>query len=113
VPGGDRYLYVLGWADAGHVVAEQLQATGEAFWVVDVHTGVRTALTTTGYQRTGSSWFGVTLAADALRHPATVAAIAPPRPWNPRWVAGGVLAVLLLAGSAGFLLVLRSRRVRR
>ena len=112
VPGGRSYLYVLCWADAGHVVAEQLLATGEAFWVVDVHTGARTTLTGTGYQRTGSSWFGVALAGDALRHATMVAAIAPPRPWNPRWVAGGSLAALLLAGAVA-LLVLRSRRVRR
>lgn len=111
VPGG-RYLYALGWADADHVVTEQLTPTGELFWVVDVHTGARTALTGSGYQATGSRWFGVVLAADALRAPTTVAAVEPPRPWNPRWVAGGSLAVLLLVGAAGSLLLWRRRRVR-
>jgi hypothetical protein len=109
VAGGRRYLSVLAWADADHVVVEQLLRTGERFWVVDVQTGARTALTGTGYQATGSSWFAVSLAADALRHPTTVPAIAPPRPWNPRWVAGSVGAVLL-AATVG--LVLWWRRAR-
>lgn len=112
VPGGHRYLDVLGWADGRHVATEQLTRTGEVFWVVDVRTGARTRLTSTGYQATGSRWFGVVLAGDALRHPTTTAAIAPPRPWNPRWVAGGALGAVVLAGVFGLVLVLRRRRVR-
>jgi hypothetical protein len=113
VPGGHAYLSVLGWADGSHVVTEQLTPTGELFWVVDVHTGARTSLTTTGYQTTGSRWFSVVLAENALRHPTSAAAIAPPRPWDPRWVAGGALAAVVLAGAVGLGAVRRRRRVRR
>jgi hypothetical protein len=114
VLGDDDYLHVLSWADRRHVVAEQLTDTGERFWVVDVLTGERTRLTTTGYQATGSSWFAVlALAVDALRPPTPATAIAPPRPWDPRWVGGGVLgAALVVAGLLGALAFRRRPRVR-
>ncbi len=112
VPGGHRFYAVLGWSDAHHVVTDQGRPTSRVLLNVDVRTGAERRLTWTGYQTPGSHWYGVTLASGALHHPATVTAIEPPQPWNPRWVAA-VATALLLLGSGCVVLVLRSRRARR
>lgn len=103
VPGGHRYVDVLAWVDRQHVVAVRLTHAGTAYDVVDVSTGGRRQLTS-------KPWYAVQIAADALRSARTVPGIAPPSPWNPQWVALGVLGALVLAGGAG--LATRRSRVR-
>jgi hypothetical protein len=113
VPGGHRYYTVLRWADPHHVVAYRRSGTALVIVAVDVRTGVEQRLTWTGTQPPGGDGFGVALASDALEHPVTVAAVEPPHPWNPRWLAVGVLAGVVLVVCGLLLLRMRSRRVRR
>ncbi len=112
VPGHHRPSTVLGWSDAHHVVVDQGGHLSRLVLAVDVRTGAEQRLTWTGPQTPGGQWYGIGLATDALHHPVTVPAVEPPQPWNPRWVAGGALAAVLLVGSGCVVLVLRGRRGR-
>ncbi len=115
VPGRRHYLGVLSWPDPQHVVAVRVRQ-GErrrhrllpgrdvSLDVVDVDTGRGQPLS---YLANGWTQF----AADAVQHPTTVAAIAPPHPWNRR-VELWTLLSLAVVGGCAFVLV-RFRRVRR
>lgn len=106
VPGGRRYAGVETWVDPRHVAVVHQTRRGIDYEVVDVRTGAHRELTR-------KPWFGFTIARDALHQANVVPGIEPPRPWNPRWVAGGALGGLLLLGGVTLALVVRSRRVRR
>jgi hypothetical protein len=106
VPGGRRYSDVTAWVDATHVATVRQTRNGLIYDVVDVRTGARRELTR-------KPWYGFDIAGDALRHATTVPGIEPHRPWNPRWVAGGILGGMLLLGGGTLLVSRRSRRVRR
>ena len=108
VVGGATSLWdwVPGWADAHHVVAERVVPRGRfprRLSSVDIRTGTSTTLST--YRG------DVQVARDAISHPRTVAAVAPPQPWNRRAELIMLLVLVALGGIA--LLVTRSRRVRR
>jgi hypothetical protein len=103
VPGGRRYYQALAWVDPTHVTTMRLTRTGLVYDVVDVTTGDR-------HQLTRKPWYAFQVASDALRDPAVVPGVAPPQPWNPRWIAGGVIGVVLVAGVGG--LALRRSRAR-
>jgi hypothetical protein len=105
VPGGRAYYQALAWVDPTHVATLRLTRAGEVYDVVDVRTGVR-------QQLTRKPWYSFGIASDALRHATTVPGVAPPEPWNPRWVAAAVLAVLVVFVAA-LGVVLRRTRVRR
>jgi hypothetical protein len=106
VPGGRRYSDVGAWVDATHVATVRQTRNGLVYDVVDVRTGARRELTR-------KPWYGFDIAGDALRHATTAPGIEPDRPWNPRWVAGGILGGMLLLGGGTLLVSRRSRRVRR
>jgi hypothetical protein len=101
VPGGRSYYQVVAWVDSSHVATYRLTRDGIVYDVVDVRTGERRQLTS-------KPWYSYTVARDALQHATTVPGIAPPRPWNPRWMAGGALALVV----AGGLVVLLWKRRR-
>jgi hypothetical protein len=103
VPGGHRYDQAVTWVDRTHVATTRQTRTGVVYDVVDVRTGARRQLTS-------KPWYAFQVATDALQHAESVPGIAPPSPWNPRWVAVGVMGALLLVGAAG--LVVRRSRVR-
>lgn len=105
VPGGLRYDQVMAWVDAAHVTTLRQTRSGIVYDLVDVRTGSRRQLTS-------KPWYGFTLAQEALQQPVTVHGIAPPTPWNPRWVALGALLVLA-AGGTTFTLAARRRRAQR
>jgi hypothetical protein len=94
VPGGRRYDQALTWVDRRHVATLRQTRQGMVYDLVDVRTGSRRQLTS-------KPWYAFEVARDALRHARTVPGIAPPRPWNPRWIAlGGLLAVACLGAVA-------------
>jgi hypothetical protein len=105
VPRGRGYYQALAWVDPTHIATLRLTRTGEVYDVVDTRTGDRQPLTR-------KPWYGFGVAADALRNATTVPGVAPPRPWNPRWVAVGLLGVLV-AVVAALGVVLRRIRARR
>jgi hypothetical protein len=96
------YYRVLGWVDQGHVVVVARNPLVGGIPItarldlVDVATGSSRTLTD-GLQGGGNAWDGLDFARDLLTAP-SVPAVAPPRPWDQRWVAGGVLGCLLVAG---------------
>jgi hypothetical protein len=106
IPGARTYANVLTWVDRDHVATVRQTRNGLVYDVVDVRTGARRELT-------HKPWYAFTVARDALRQATTVPGIEPPHPWNPRWVVGGTLVVLILVGGAVLLLVRRSSRVGR
>ncbi|MBO0846283.1 MAG: hypothetical protein J2P22_12800 [Nocardioides sp.] len=103
VPGGRAYDEALAWVDRTHVATMRQSRTGLVYDVVDVRTGVRRQLTS-------KPCCSFTLAADALRTARTVPGIAPPSPWNPRWVS--LVVLIAVAGIAGAVLVARRLRGR-
>jgi hypothetical protein len=103
VPGGRSYQQVMTWVDPAHVTTMRQTLHGLVYDLVDVRTGARRPLVS-------KPWYAFTIAADALQRPSTVPGIAPPSPWNPRWVALGALGALLLAGGA--VVVVRRSHVR-
>jgi hypothetical protein len=105
VPGGRRYDQALTWVDQSHVATMRQTRSGLVYDVVDVRTGSRRQLTS-------KPWYGFELAQNALRRATTVPGIAPPRPWNPRWIAlGGLLTIAGLLGLLGAAGAARRRRV--
>jgi len=96
VPGGRRYDQVVTWVDRAHVATVRHTRDGVVYDVVDVRTGDRRQLTS-------KPWYAFEVARDALRLATTVPGVAPPSPWNPRWVALVVLALMGIGG-AGLLL---------
>jgi hypothetical protein len=103
VPGGLRYDRALTWVDRSHVATLRQTRNGLVYDVVDVRTGSRRQLTS-------KPWYGFQVARDALRGATTVPGIAPPRPWNPRWIAlGGLLTIACLGVAAA---LARRRRGR-
>jgi hypothetical protein len=103
VPHSARYDQVFTWVDADHVTAVRQGRTGTSYELVDVRTGARRVLTS-------KPWYAFAVAQDALQRPVTVPGIAPPTPWNPRWVLLGGL-VLVVALGVAVMLVFRRRRV--
>lgn len=91
VPQDRRYSDVLTWVDADHVATVRQTRDGTVFDVVDVRTGERRPLSR-------KPWYAFEIARDALQQARTVPGIAPPRPWNPRWVALGVLTPFVALG---------------
>ncbi len=110
VPDSARTYAVLAWSDDDHVVvwtrpqsAKNRALPDPVVELIDVGDGTRQRLIDTHY--VGGNTFQ--LATDLLAAP-TVAAVEPPRPLDPRWVAGGLASILVLAGVA---LVMWRRRV--
>jgi hypothetical protein len=94
VPGGLRYDQALTWVGRSHIATMRQTRNGLVYDVVDVRTGSRRQLTS-------KPWYGFQVARDALRDATTVPGVAPPRPWNPRWIAlGALLAAACVAGLA-------------
>jgi hypothetical protein len=106
VPGARTYANVLTWVDQDHVAAERQTREGIVYEVVDIRSGAHRQLTR-------KPWYAFTIARDALHQATTVPGIEPPHPWNPRWVAGGILGGMVLLGGGTLLVSRRSRRVRR
>ena len=102
VPDGRRYDQVVTWVDRTHLAPVRHTRDGLAYDVVDVRTGDRRQLTS-------KPWYAFEVARDALRLATTVPGVAPPSPWNPRWVA---LGVLVLVGAGGTVLLLGRSRGR-
>jgi hypothetical protein len=103
VPGHHVYSEALVWVDPAHVATVRQTRDGLVYDVVDVRTGARRELTS-------KPWYAFQVARDALHHATTVPAIAPPSPWNPRWVT--LAGLLLVAALGGVALVARRPRAR-
>ncbi len=109
VPDSQGTLAVLAWTDATRVAVLATTAPRRSFDtlqvdLVNIGDGTRTTVLET--HGVGSNSFQ--LATDLLGGP-TVAAARPPQPLDPRWVTGGLVAILL-AGS--FSLIRWRRRVQ-
>lgn len=104
VPRSQRTYEAIAWSDPTHVATLATLSPGDAFrdavvLIIDVEDGTRRLLLeTNGVQ-------GFDLATDLLSEN-SITAVEPPRPLDPRWLAGGLVGIVILAGFA----LLRWRR---
>ncbi|MFT3871993.1 MAG: hypothetical protein QM714_04990 [Nocardioides sp.] len=110
VPNSRGTWAVIGWIDDQHVAIMRNQGRYEdisesgALFSTDERTGESTQLVSMSRLGEGLNWIW---ALDLLGSP-TGQGVEPPRPWDPRLVAGGIAGILMVSGLAVWLL--RRRR---